>query len=55
MANVIIKSEQRRADELRVAETFGVNMNRSEGREYVEHIAARSREAYNAINKMEGK
>lgn len=53
MAYVIVKNEQRQADERRVAQTFGANMAKAESRELVEHVAARSREAYAELKHME--
>lgn len=55
MANIIIKDEQRHADERRVAETFGVNMSNAEQREHIEYISAKSREAMAAMQRMEEK
>ena len=52
MANVIIKSEERRRDEERVRETFGAGNDKA-SREAVECIAARSREAYTELKRME--
>lgn len=58
MANIIIKSEERKAHEAYVLESFG----RSKGgatthadREAAEVIAARTKEAYSTLKKMEGK
>ncbi|MGO5158654.1 MULTISPECIES: hypothetical protein [unclassified Bilifractor] len=45
MAYIIIKSDERRADEEKVCRSFGVSGSNSEGREACEVIAARSREA----------
>lgn len=53
MAYVIVKDEQRQADERRIAESFGANMGSAEKRELVEHVAARSREAYAELKHME--
>ena len=55
MANIIIRDEQRSADERRVAETFGANMASAEQREHVEYISAKSREAMAAMHRMEGR
>ncbi|GHU42148.1 hypothetical protein FACS1894111_05580 [Clostridia bacterium] len=56
MANVHIKSEERREHEAYVMESFGKGSGAtSEDREAAEVIAARSREAYNTMKKMEGK
>ena len=58
MANIHIKSEERRAQEAYVLKSFG----RSKGgattntdREAAEIIAARTHEAYSKLKKMEGK
>ena len=45
MANVIIKSEERREHEAYVMKSFGVCNEDKEGREHAEVIAAKSREA----------
>lgn len=56
MANVHIKSEERKANESYVLETFGRKGEISRAdREAAEVIAARSREAYNEMKRMEGK
>ena len=44
MANIIIKNEERRADEAHVAEQFDYDRNDPAMREAVEIIAARTRE-----------
>lgn len=49
----VVKSEERKADERYVMQSFGINPNDSAGREYAETIAARSREAYNELRRME--
>ena len=54
MANVIIKSEEQRQAEARVAQSFGAS-NRPEDREAVETIARRSEEAYQEAKRMEGR
>lgn len=56
MANIIIKSDERRADEARVMEQFGQNCRAatSETREQAECIAAKTREAFKEMEKMEG-
>ena len=57
MANVIIKSEERRQHEAYVLDSFkkkGCSVSRSD-REAAECIAARSHEAYKNLKKMEGK
>lgn len=53
MANVIIKSDERRAFEQRVAQSFGVNPGNREQMEHAEVIAARSHEAYSELKRME--
>ncbi|SHK14162.1 hypothetical protein [Tepidibacter formicigenes] len=56
MANIIIKSEERRKHEAYVLDSFkkkGCNVSRSD-REAAECIAARSREVYKKLKKMEG-
>lgn len=53
MANVIIKSEERKAHEERVMRSFGVNPADRGAREAAEVIAARSREAYGELQRME--
>lgn len=57
MANIIIKSEERRQHEAYVLDSFKKNgCNASSGdREAAECIAARSREAYENLKRMEGK
>lgn len=57
MANVIIKSEERRQHEAYVLDSFKKNgCNVSSGdREAAECIAARSREAYENLKRMEDK
>ena len=53
MANIIIKSDERRAYEDRVMRSFGVNPANREQREAAEIVAARSNEAYKKLKKME--
>ena len=53
MATVIIKSDERRAQEDRVARSFAVGKGDRAGREKAELIAARSREAYAKLKRME--
>lgn len=53
MANISIKSEERKADEARVMRSFGVNPADRGAREAAELVAARSREAYNEMKRME--
>lgn len=55
MANVIIKSEERRAHEAAVMRSFGINPTDRSGREAAELIAARSNEAYSELKRMEEK
>lgn len=55
MANIIIKSDERRAYEDRVMRSFGVNPANREQREAAEIVAARSNEAYNNLKRMEEK
>ena len=53
MANVIIKSEERRAHEAAVMRSFGVNPADRGAREAAELVAARSREAYGELKRMD--
>ena len=55
MANIIIKSDERRAYENRVMRSFGANPASREQREAAEIVAARSSEAYNNLKRMEEK
>lgn len=55
MANIIIKSDEAKRDEQRIRQSFGVCGNDSGTKEAVECIAARSREAYAELRKMEEK
>lgn len=57
MANVIIKSEERRRNEAYVLDSFrkGGGAVTSADREAAEVISARSREAYKDLKKMEEK
>lgn len=55
MANLIIKSDERRAYENRVMRSFGVNPANREQREAAEIVAARSGEAYRELRRMEEK
>lgn len=57
MANVIIKSDERRAFEEKVMRDFGVNPGSADSahREAAEAVAARSQEAYKELKRMEGK
>lgn len=55
MANIIIKSEERRAQESYVLKSFGKGSNAgSADREAAECVAARTQEAYGQLKKMEG-
>ena len=55
MANLIIKSDERRVYENKVLRDFGVNPDRAaaDKRELGEHIAARSAEALHQLRRME--
>lgn len=53
MPNVIIKSEERKAHEEKVMRSFGVNPADRGAREAAELVAARSREAYGDLRRME--
>lgn len=53
MPNVIIKSEERKAHEAAVMRSFGVNPTDRGAREAAELVAARSREAYGDLRRME--
>lgn len=53
MANVIIKSGERKAHEAAVMRSFGVNPSDRGAREAAELVAARSREAYGELKRME--
>lgn len=55
MANVIIKSEERRAYENKVMRSFGVNPANKGAREAAEIVAARSHEVYKELKRMEDK
>lgn len=55
MANIIIKSDETKRAEQRIRQSFGVLGNDSGEKEAVECIAARSREAYAELRKMEEK
>lgn len=56
MANIHIKSEERKAGEAYVLETFGRRGSVTNAdREAAEVIAARSREVYSEIKRTEGK
>lgn len=51
MANIIIKSEERKADERRVMQAYGINPRDRAMREAAEVVAARSREVLNRQGK----
>ncbi|MBQ9269655.1 MAG: hypothetical protein IJ206_09090 [Oscillospiraceae bacterium] len=51
MANIIIKSEQRKADERQVMKAYGINPKDPAMREAAEVAAARSREVLNRQGK----
>lgn len=53
MANIIIKSEDRKQREAFVARSFGANMQSKEQREHVECITARTKEAHDELRRME--
>ena len=53
MANVIIKSDERKAYEQRVMRSFGVERGSREQKEAAEVVAARSAEAYKELKRME--
>lgn len=53
MANIIIKSEERRNHEERIIRSFGVNPADRSAREAAEVIAARSNEVYGELRRME--
>lgn len=55
MSNVIIKSDERKKHEKYVMQSFKADSHNSETRDAAECIAARSREAYSALKRMEGK
>lgn len=57
MANVIIKSDERKAQTAAVLNAYGAGGGRATAaqREAAEHIAVRSQEAYKQLQKMGGK
>ncbi len=56
MANVIIKSDERKAHTAAVLKAYGVSGSASANqREAAEHIAVRSQEAYQELQRMGGK
>lgn len=55
-ANVIIKSDERKAQTEAVLKAYGVGgLASANQREAAEHIAARSQEAYRQLKRMGGK
>ena len=55
MANVIIKSDERKANTAAVLQAYGVRGNATASqREAAEHIAVRSQEAYRELRRMGG-
>ena len=55
MANVIIKSDARKAQTAAVLKAYGLNGSASANqREAAEHIAVRSQEAYRQLQRMGG-
>lgn len=54
MANVIIKSDEQKRDEVYILKTFGIR-NNAFGRDAAETIARRSREDIEKIRRMEEK
>lgn len=56
MANVIIRSDERREQTAEVLRSYGVQgQGTAEQREAAEHIAMRSNEAYRELQRMGGK
>lgn len=55
MANIIIKSQERRDHEAYVQQSFGVDPKNKAACEAAEIVAARSREAVDQMNKMGGR
>lgn len=55
MANIIIKSDERKAHENRILKSYGANSSDKAAREAAEIVAARSNEAYASMKKTEGK
>lgn len=54
MANIIIKSEDRKACEERIMRSYGADSSDRSARDAAEVVAARSNEAYQNMKKMEG-
>lgn len=55
MANVIIKSDERKANTAAVLQAYGVRENATPTQvEAAEHIAVRSQEAYSKLRRMGG-
>lgn len=55
MANVIIKSEERKQQEAAVLRSFGASMSDKQAYEHAACIAARTVEAAKEMNRIEGK
>lgn len=55
MANIIIKSDERKAHENRILKSYGADYSDKTAREAAEIVAARSNEAYASMKKMEEK
>ena len=57
MANVIIKSDERKAQTAAVLKAYGVGCGKATAaqREAAEHIAVRSNEAYRELQRLGGK
>ena len=55
MANVIIKTDEQRADQAYAMQRFGLDPNNSDHREAAEVISRRTSEAYQELRKMEEK
>lgn len=53
MANVIIKSEERKAQEAAVMRSFGASASDKQAREYAACITARTNEAAQKLQRME--
>lgn len=53
MANLIIKSDERRRQERFCGQQFGADASKAEHREYQECIAARTRETVKILETME--
>ena len=55
MANVIIKSDERKAQENYIQQIYGVRSNDKYGCEIAETISARTTEAYDDMKRLESK